>query len=94
VADQLGLAALRRADPDFVRSATGQAIGGVAPVGHPRPVRTLVDIWLGRYDVVWAAAGHHSTVFPTCYAELLALTGGQPTSVSAADQPAPSGSDS
>src|SRR5258708_33465926 len=92
VARQHQLGALRRADPDFVRSARGQVIGGVAPVGHPRPIRTLVDRWLGAYDVVWAAGGHQHTVFPTSYDELLRLTGGEPADVSA--QLAPSGSDS
>src|SRR5690349_20975921 len=46
IAKRLGCEAVRRADPDFVRSATGQVIGGVAPVGHPAPIRTLVDVWL------------------------------------------------
>ncbi len=81
VAVRLGYAAVRRADPDFVRAATGQVIGGVAPVGHPRPIRTLVDTWLGKYDVIWAAGGHQNTVFPTSYAELLAITGGEPAEV-------------
>lgn len=76
VAALLGLSALRRADPDFVRTHTGQAIGGVAPVGHPQPIGTLVDIELARHDEVWAAAGHPSTVFPTNYAELLRITSG------------------
>lgn len=76
VADLLGIAKLRRADPEFVRMHTGQAIGGVAPVGHPEPIGTLVDIELARYDVIWAAAGHPSTVFPTTYAELLRITSG------------------
>jgi prolyl-tRNA editing enzyme YbaK/EbsC (Cys-tRNA(Pro) deacylase) len=76
VAEQLGVASVRRADPEFVRSATGQAIGGVAPVGHPAPVRTLVDSWLGKYDVVWAAAGHVHAVFPTSFDELIRITGG------------------
>ena len=48
---------LRRADADFVRAATGQPIGGVAPVGHPRRVRTVVDRALAAHPVVWAAAG-------------------------------------
>jgi prolyl-tRNA editing enzyme YbaK/EbsC (Cys-tRNA(Pro) deacylase) len=74
VAALLGVSAVRRADPDFVRAATGQAIGGVAPVGHPRPVRTLVDTWLAGFDVVWAAAGHPHTVFPTSFAELTRIT--------------------
>jgi prolyl-tRNA editing enzyme YbaK/EbsC (Cys-tRNA(Pro) deacylase) len=70
-ADEVG-----KADPAFVREHTGQAIGGVAPVGHPSPVRTIVDQDLARYGVVWAAAGHPKSVFPTTYAGLLALTGG------------------
>jgi prolyl-tRNA editing enzyme YbaK/EbsC (Cys-tRNA(Pro) deacylase) len=71
-----GADAIGKADPAFVREHTGQAIGGVAPMGHPRPVRTLVDNDLARYAVVWAAAGHPKSVFPTTYAELLVLTGG------------------
>lgn len=81
VADLLGIAGLGRAEPEIVRAATGFAIGGVAPVGHPAPVRTLVDVALARYDVVWAAAGHPHTVFPTSYDELVRITGGQPLEV-------------
>ena len=58
-------------------------IGGVAPVGHPAPVRTLVDTELGSYAVVWAAAGHTHTVFATSYRELLRITGGTPATVAA-----------
>ena len=67
---------VRRADADFVRAATGQPIGGVAPVGHPKPLRTIVDVDLARYDVVWAAGGHPHYVFPTTYDELLRITAG------------------
>ncbi|MCO6005736.1 YbaK/EbsC family protein [Actinoallomurus purpureus] len=81
LAERIGVAGIKRADPEFVRSVTGQPIGGVAPLGHPRPVRTLVDEWLAKYDVVWAAAGHPHTVFPTSYDELLRLTGGAPADV-------------
>jgi prolyl-tRNA editing enzyme YbaK/EbsC (Cys-tRNA(Pro) deacylase) len=81
VAEQISAGSVRRADPDFVRSATGQVIGGVAPVGHPQPVRTLVDTSLDNYEVVWAAAGHAHTVFPTSYAELVRITGGTPANV-------------
>jgi prolyl-tRNA editing enzyme YbaK/EbsC (Cys-tRNA(Pro) deacylase) len=70
-----------RASKDVVRDATGQVIGGVAPVGHPAPVRTLVDTALAQYDVVWAAAGHAKTVFPTSFDELVRLTDGEPTPV-------------
>ncbi|MFI6511334.1 YbaK/EbsC family protein [Streptosporangium sp. NPDC050855] len=81
VAGRIGAARVRRADAAFVRAATGQAIGGVAPIGHPAPIRTLVDTWLGRHEVVWAAAGHPHTVFPTSFDELVRITGGVPAEV-------------
>jgi prolyl-tRNA editing enzyme YbaK/EbsC (Cys-tRNA(Pro) deacylase) len=81
VAELVGVAKVSRADADFVREHAGVAIGGVSPIGHPRPLRTLVDIALNDYDVVWAAAGHTHAVFPTTYDELLALTGGTPADV-------------
>jgi prolyl-tRNA editing enzyme YbaK/EbsC (Cys-tRNA(Pro) deacylase) len=76
VAAALGLAKLGRATPEFVRHHTGQPIGGVAPLGHLRPLRTIVDTALGGYDVVWAAGGVPRAVFPTTYAELLRITAG------------------
>ncbi|MFI6497436.1 YbaK/EbsC family protein [Nonomuraea typhae] len=81
IARTAGAQKVRRATPEFVREATGQPIGGVAPVGHPAPVRTLVDTWLGEHEVVWAAGGHPHTVFPTTFAELLHMTGGTPVDV-------------
>ncbi|NYD41455.1 YbaK/EbsC family protein [Nocardioides panaciterrulae] len=75
VAERLGLPALERATPEFVREHTGQVIGGVSPLAHPAPVPTYLDSWLQKYDVVWAAAGHPAAVFSTSYDELLALTG-------------------
>jgi prolyl-tRNA editing enzyme YbaK/EbsC (Cys-tRNA(Pro) deacylase) len=81
VAALVGASKVSRATPEFVREATGQPIGGVAPIGHPAPIRTLVDVWLEEFDLVWAAAGHPHTVFPTSYAELLRLTGGDPAAV-------------
>jgi prolyl-tRNA editing enzyme YbaK/EbsC (Cys-tRNA(Pro) deacylase) len=76
VAALVGAAVVSRADAKSVRTWTGQVIGGVGPVGHPAPIRTLVDVWLAKYDVVWAAGGHPHTVFPTSYDELLRITGG------------------
>ena len=76
VAELLGVPRIDRATPAFVREHTGQVIGGVAPIGHPAPIGTLVDVELARYEQVWAAAGHPHTVFPTTYDELLRLTGG------------------
>jgi prolyl-tRNA editing enzyme YbaK/EbsC (Cys-tRNA(Pro) deacylase) len=83
VAALTGATSVRRADADSVRAWTGQPIGGVGPVGHPAPIPTLVDTWLEKYDVVWAAAGHPHTVFPTSFAELVRITGGTPADVGA-----------
>jgi prolyl-tRNA editing enzyme YbaK/EbsC (Cys-tRNA(Pro) deacylase) len=82
VGAELGVGTLRRADPEFVYASTGQRIGGVAPVGHPRPITTLVDTALRDYDIVWAAAGHAHTVFPTSFDELVRITSGTPLDVS------------
>ena len=81
VAELLGTAKLSRADPDFVYAHTGQRIGGVAPVGHPAPLRTLVDVDLAGYPQVWAAGGIPHAVFPTTFTELVSLTSGEPAQV-------------
>ncbi len=75
VAADLGVTSLRRAKPEFVREHTGQVIGGVSPIAHPRPVPTYLDTALRAYDEVWAAAGHPAAVFSTTYDELAAMTG-------------------
>jgi prolyl-tRNA editing enzyme YbaK/EbsC (Cys-tRNA(Pro) deacylase) len=83
VAELVGASSVRRADPDFVRTHTGFSIGAVAPVGHPQPLRTLVDTWLARHGEVWAAAGHAHWVFPTSFSELVRVSGGAPAEVGA-----------
>jgi prolyl-tRNA editing enzyme YbaK/EbsC (Cys-tRNA(Pro) deacylase) len=76
VGEQLGVE-LRRAPADFVREHAGQPIGGVAPVGHPQPVPTIVDRALADFDQLWAAGGIPHAVFPLTYRELLLLTAGR-----------------
>jgi prolyl-tRNA editing enzyme YbaK/EbsC (Cys-tRNA(Pro) deacylase) len=76
LAQTLGKQSIKRADADFVRQHTGQVIGGVAPVGHPSPLRTVVDTALANYPTLWAAGGHPHAVFPTTYAELVRITSG------------------
>ncbi|MDW4571366.1 YbaK/EbsC family protein [Microbacterium sp. M3] len=76
LAERLGRTKIQRATPDQVREATGQAIGGVAPTGHPAPLVTIVDEELARYPEIWAAGGTPHTVFPMTYDELVRLTGG------------------
>ncbi|WCB97003.1 hypothetical protein DSM104299_05773 [Baekduia alba] len=72
---------VERARAATVREVTGQAIGGVAPYGHPAPLETLVDEDLMTYDEVWAAAGHPAKVFPIAPVELLRRTNGTPARV-------------
>jgi prolyl-tRNA editing enzyme YbaK/EbsC (Cys-tRNA(Pro) deacylase) len=81
IATFLGAQAVHRPDADFVREHTGQPIGGVAPLGHPAPIRTIVDEALAQYDAVWAAGGHPHYVFPTTFDELVRITGGTPLAV-------------
>jgi prolyl-tRNA editing enzyme YbaK/EbsC (Cys-tRNA(Pro) deacylase) len=84
LAHQIGVSAIARADAAYVRRATGQVIGGVAPVGHPERLRTAVDTALARFSQVWAAGGVPHAVFPTNYQELLDVTGGTAASVAGA----------
>ena len=74
LASRLGKGKISRAAPEQVRTATGQAIGGVSPVGHPTPIETLVDEALRHYHPIWAAAGTSNSVFPTTFDELVAIT--------------------
>lgn len=76
LAEFLGANEVRRPDAAFVRTHTGQPIGGVAPVGHPVPLRTIVDTKLGDWPVVWAAGGHPHYVFATTFDELMRITNG------------------
>ncbi len=68
---------LSRASPEFVRSVTGFAIGGVPPLGHPSELATFIDYDLLEYPELWAAAGHPNAVFRLSARELLEATGGR-----------------
>ena len=81
VATLLGAAKVTRADADLVRTATGFAIGGVAPVGHATALPVLIDEDLAQYDEIWAAGGTPHTVFRSTYDELTRLSGARPADV-------------
>ncbi|MDE2007151.1 MAG: YbaK/EbsC family protein [Rhodospirillales bacterium] len=66
---------LARADADWVREATGFAVGGVAPVGHVGTPLLLIDADLLALDPVWAAAGSPRHVFRTSAEALRRMTG-------------------
>lgn len=80
-AAELGVRKLRRAEADEVLAATGQPVGGVAPIGHPAPLPTLVDVSLSGYAELWAGGGARHTLFAATFAELVRLTGGTPADV-------------
>jgi prolyl-tRNA editing enzyme YbaK/EbsC (Cys-tRNA(Pro) deacylase) len=65
------------ADPQTVEAETGFAVGGVPPLGHPRPLTTLIDRSLSRFTIVYAAAGSANSLFPIPYATLVEVTRGR-----------------
>ena len=81
VAALVGARRVRRATPDLVLAATGQEVGGVAPTGHPVPLRALVDVDLAAHPLLWAGGGDHHTMVSLTYADLLRLTGGDEAAV-------------
>lgn len=72
---------LEKPDADFVREQTGFAIGGIPPLGHARPLPTVIDEDLLQFSEIWAAAGHPNAVFRLTPDELVRMTGGTVTSI-------------
>ncbi|MEJ1087758.1 YbaK/EbsC family protein [Microbacterium sp. Mu-80] len=77
LADSIGATTVAMAPAPVVRSATGQVIGGVAPVGHPAPLPTYLDEDLGAFDEIWTAGGTPETVMPLTFAQLKTVTAGR-----------------
>jgi prolyl-tRNA editing enzyme YbaK/EbsC (Cys-tRNA(Pro) deacylase) len=73
--------AVEMPDADFVRQETGFAIGGIPPIGHARPLETLVDRDLLRHVEIWAAAGTPRSLFKLTPTDLIAMTGGRAADV-------------
>lgn len=74
---RLGSGKIRGASPDFVLHHTGQRVGGVAPLGHPTKIRTLLDESLRNHELLWAGAGDHNAMFSITYQELHRITGAE-----------------
>jgi prolyl-tRNA editing enzyme YbaK/EbsC (Cys-tRNA(Pro) deacylase) len=81
VTEQLGSGRIRRASPEFVLEHTGQRVGGVAPVGHPERLRTLIDVHLRGYPLLWAGAGDHQSMLSITYEDLARVTDAEPLEV-------------
>jgi len=77
LARELGAGEVRIANAEEVREKTGFAIGGVPPVGHHSPLPTVIDRSLGRFKIVYAAAGSPRAIFPIPYDQLVQLTQGK-----------------
>ena len=71
-----GTSDVRRATPQEARTATGFAIGGTPPFGHPSPVPTWIDETFRAFEIIWAAGGTPDRVFPIAPATLADLSGG------------------
>ena len=74
LSEELGVS-VRMAKAREAKDASGYAIGGVPPFGHPAPLPTVLDESLMRLDVVWAAAGSARAVFSMTPSRLVELTG-------------------
>ena len=77
----VGVRRMRRASAAIVLGATGQEVGGVAPVGHPAPLPTLVDVDLAAHPLLWAGGGDHHTMIGLAYEDLVRITDGRPAAV-------------
>ena len=66
-----------RADADFVRAATGFAIGGVPPIGHAQKMETYLDEDFLQHQTIWAAAGTPNAIFELRTEDLQRMTGGK-----------------
>ena len=67
---------VKRSDAETAREATGFAIGGVPPFGHPRRLPTYIDQDLMQFDLIWAAAGTPNAVFSIRPQDLVRVTAG------------------
>jgi len=83
---------IAKADAAFVRTHTGCAIGGVAPVGHPAPLETYIDADLLQYEMLWAAAGTPNAVFALTPADLQRIADRRVLSIAKIDRPEQRGS--
>jgi prolyl-tRNA editing enzyme YbaK/EbsC (Cys-tRNA(Pro) deacylase) len=77
---------LGRAPAAFVKARTGFTIGGVSPLAHAEKPLMLIDESLGRFDEIWAAAGHPHSVFRLTLADLAAWTQAPVTDVTAVNE--------
>ncbi len=68
---------IEKADAEFVRTATGFAIGGVPPLGHLQDIRTFIDEDLLQHERIWAAGGTPNSVFQLEAKDLQDMTGGE-----------------
>ena len=77
IAREAGGVSASFADADTVRTATGYAIGGVSPFDLPEELLVLVDESLGRFEIVYPAAGTPSSMVPMSFRQLLEVSRGR-----------------
>ena len=65
------------ANAEEVKVNTGFSIGGVAPIAHLKKLNILIDQSLGRFQSVFAAAGHPNSIFKIEYSQLVQMSKGE-----------------
>ena len=68
---------VRMANADEVKVNTGFSIGGVAPIAHLKKLDIFIDQSLGKFESVFAAAGHPNSIFKIKYNQLVQMTKGE-----------------
>ena len=68
---------IEKANADECKKITGFSIGGVAPIAHLKKLNILIDQSLGRFQSVFAAAGHPNSIFKIKYNQLVLMTKGE-----------------
>jgi len=68
---------VRMANADEVKANTGFSIGGVAPIAHLKKLNIFIDQSLGKFESVFAAAGHPNSIFKIKYNQLVQMTKGE-----------------
>ena len=72
---------LSMASATDVKQVTGFSIGGVSPIGHLNKLNVLIDLSLGRFNQLFAAAGHPYCIFKINYRDLIKITNGLPNNI-------------
>ena len=78
----VGRKKVKMTDPETTVEVTGYAPGGVPPLGLATDLPIYIDQTLGRFDLIYGAAGAPNAIFPVPFDVLVEATGGQVVDIS------------